>query len=84
MTVPLAKPEKVKCGACSFQLDPQWKEAKWCTDCKVYCCSRCRGGIKSNKCPKCSKTTLKPGYTGAAATAKGPPKWTPAPGGENL
>lgn len=79
----LKPPEKVKCSQCSFQLDPQWKETKWCTECKVYCCSRCRGGIKSNKCPKCNKMSLKPGYSAAPAKTE-KPKWQPAPGGEDI
>lgn len=81
----LKLPEKVKCTQCSFQLDPQWKETKWCTECKVYCCSRCRGGIKSQKCPKCSKQALKPGYTGASSAAPAKEKvWRAAPGGDDL
>jgi predicted RNA-binding Zn-ribbon protein involved in translation (DUF1610 family) len=80
----LKAPEKVKCGACQFQLEPQWKETKWCPECKVYVCSRCRGGIKSNKCPKCSKLSLKPGAAGAEKAPDKQKVWRPAPGGENL
>lgn len=80
----LQAPQKVKCGPCSFELDPQWKETKWCTDCKVYCCSRCRGGIKSNKCPKCSKPSLKAGHIGLAAQPEKKKVWQAAPGGEDL
>lgn len=81
----LQLPEKVKCGMCSFLLQPEWKEAKWCGDCKAFCCSRCRGGIKVNKCPKCSKESLKPGITGMASKAEAQKKvWRPAPGGEDL
>ena len=85
--MPLVMPEKVKCGACSFMLQTEWKETKWCGDCKAFCCSRCRGGIKSNKCPKCTKLTLKPGHVGAnavAAAKKQSKVWQPTPGGENI
>jgi hypothetical protein len=78
--------QKVKCGMCPIQMDPAWKDAKWCPDCKFWVCAHCRGGIKVNKCPKCKKPGLKMSGTEGAATGEaGQQKaWKPAPGGEDL
>lgn len=81
-------PQKVACGTCSFQLEPQWKECKWCGDCKAFCCARCRGGIKSLKCAKCRKLTLKLGAVGQEFLKEQAKKkkqtWLPTPGGEDV
>ena len=81
-------PQRVKCGMCSFQLEPQWKECKWCGDCKVFLCARCRGGIKSTKCGKCKKPILKLGVAGLEFLKEQAKKkkktWVRPPGGEAL